>query len=323
MRGAVKPDKDNSIDLIFVFKKKVEGWILEGIAEEIGKYYSGKWICHYLDDSLILPKAKNYYFMHYSLLGRSFKLNPILWDRGTLVHYTHPRLDAPKDRKRELVFLFNRCTRVICQNTDAYQQLQEDGVRKERLACVVGGADEIIFKGHERNDGAVGFSTAYYERKRPDVIHAIIKSMPHRKFYLLGPGSKEKAARHRHWEQYEKFNEMKALPNLTYIEAPYSDYPKYYDKIDVMVSVSNNEAGPIPLIEAIMCNMTIVASKTGFAPDVIEHGKTGYLCEVDDDPEVICQYIDQAFSLKTNVRERGSEWTWKQYSQKVQEYFKS
>lgn len=132
--------------------------------------------------------------------------------------------------------------------------------------------------------------------------------MPSRKFILLGKG----------WKEYSKFSEMQDLANFTYIEAPYSDYPKYYAEMDVFVSTAKLEGGPIPLVEAMMCNVVPVASKTGFAPDLIIHGDNGFLFDTDSSVETICELIEQAYQIKTNVRNSVENLSWKNLSLEVQ-----
>ncbi len=133
--------------------------------------------------------------------------------------------------------------------------------------------------------------------------------MPHRKFILLGKG----------WEKYEKFLEMKSLPNFAYVEAPYSDYPQYYTAMDVFVSPAKLEGGPIPLVETMMCNVVPVASNTGFAPDLILNGENGFIFDVDSSVEEICQLIDRAFTLKSDIRKTVEHLSWENFSLEVQQ----
>ncbi len=132
--------------------------------------------------------------------------------------------------------------------------------------------------------------------------------MPHRKFILL----------ERNWDKYEKFEELLALPNLSYIEAIYSDYPKYYAQMDVFVSPAKLEDGLIALIEAMMCNIVPVARRTGFAPDIINHGKTGFIFDTDRPCEVICDLIEQAFNIQHDISKSVESLSWENFSLQVQ-----
>ncbi|WP_144415997.1 glycosyltransferase family 4 protein [Calothrix sp. 336/3] len=290
-------------DIVFVIHD-AKGWILEGICKEIVKYYSGKWYFAYSLDNL--PPAKAYFFAHYAFFSIALKRNPILWRSKNFVWYTHPK-DIGREHE-ELIYTFNQATKIISTCSEYVKLLQTQGVKPEKITYVLGGADPEIFQYHERCHGVVGFCSSYYPRKSPDLMFNIIKSMPHRKFILLG----------RDWEKYENFAELIALQNLVYVEAPYSDYPQYYAQMDVFVSTSKLEGGPIPLIEAMMCNIVPVASRTGFAPDVIVHGSNGFIFDIDSDCETVCQLIEEAFNLKNNIRDTVYHLSWENFSLNIQ-----
>ena len=87
--------------------------------------------------------------------------------------------------------------------------------------------------------------------------------------------------------------------------------------MDVFVSASYLEGGPIPLIEAMMSNIVPVASDTGFTADVIRHGENGFIFPVDTSVSQICEWIERAFILKTNVRFTAESLSWKHYSLEI------
>ena len=304
-------------DLVFVIDEGNRGWILEAICREIATYFPGKYgfsyssyfpskhIFSYSPKNLTLPLSKAYFFAHYSYFAVCLRLYPILWSRKSFIWYTHPKGIM---RDQEFAYVMNQSTKVICSCSQFSSRIVKCGVSSQRVTYVLGAAEPDIFQPHQRSGGAVGFCTAYYPRKEPDRILNIIKLLPHRKFILLG----------RDWAQYEKFTDLIALPNLSYIEANYCDYPHYYAVMDVFASPAKLEGGPIPLIEAMMCNVVPVASKTGFAPDIITHGENGFLFEVDSPTEVICELIEQAFQIKADIRKTVEHLNWKNFSLEIQ-----
>ncbi len=305
-------------DLVFVIKKKAPGWILEGICREVGKYFPGRQTLHYADGGFKLPPSKAYFFSHYSFFSKCFRHTPEIWGAKTLVWFPHPK-QAGGGETRRLLFALNRATHVVCPCSSNVPLLESRGLKPGKAVCVLGGADPDFFKAHRRNGGAVGFCTAYYPRKSPNLMLEIMRAMPHRKFILVGPASADPANAHRKWDRYPRFKEMLALPNFTYIEGHYRDYPSYYDRMDVLASVSTLEGGPIPLIEALMCNIVPVASRTGFAPDVIRHGENGFIFDVGSPASVVCGLIEKAFELKADVRQSADpELSWEHFSQQIQ-----
>ncbi|MTJ09047.1 glycosyltransferase family 4 protein [Anabaena sp. UHCC 0204] len=292
-------------DLVFVVLDLAKGWILEAICREIATYFPGKYCFHYSE--LSLPPSKAYFFAHYSFLPVCLKLNPHIWGSKTLVFHTHPRTDLEISNE-ELIYAMNRATKVICMCSQFSNLLISQGLKSEKVTYILGSADPKIFLPHERSNGSVGFCTAFYYRKEPERIFNIIQMMPARNFILLGKG----------WEKYEKFAEMKALPNFSYIEAPYADYPKYYAQMDIFVSTAKLEGGPIPLVEAMMCNVVPVASKTGFAPDLIIHGENGFTFDINSSVETICELIEQAYKVKTDIRKTVENLSWEHFSLEFQ-----
>lgn len=304
-------------DLVFVFKKKSSGWILEGICREIARYYPGKTAIHYADSRQPWPRAKNYFFSHYSFLPQCLKFHPTVWGGRVLVFYTHPKTTDWFNTANQLYSL-NQCHKVICMNSESAQSLECQGVKPEKLAVVLGGADPEVFRPHERNGGKVGFSTAYYPRKSPDLLLEIVKSMPHRRFILLGPSASDEKSGHRKWHRYKRFNELLALKNFDYLEAPYSEYARHYADVDVFVSASKLEGGPIPLIETMMCNSVPVVSKTGFAPDIVQHGKNGFLFDAKSSAAEVAALIEMAYEFKADIRKTVERLSWENYSRQIQ-----
>jgi glycosyltransferase involved in cell wall biosynthesis len=316
-------DSETEYDLVFVIDEGNRGWILDGICKEIAKYFPGKssfsYGCYFPGKSVFsyspsnlppLPRAKAYFFAHYSYFAVCLRVYPILWERKTFIWYTHPKGIMSDE---EFAYVMNYATKLICMCSQFAKLLVNCGVKPEKVTYVLGAAEPEIFQPHQRFcDGAVGFCTAYYPRKEPDRILNIIKSLPQRKFILLG----------KDWNQYDKFSELITLPNLSYIQAPYSEYPIYYAAMSVFVSPAKLEGGPIPLVETMMCNVVPVASKTGFAPDIITHGENGFLFDVDSSLEVICELIEKAFQLKTDVRKTVEHLSWKNFSLEIQKVMK-
>jgi glycosyltransferase involved in cell wall biosynthesis len=178
---------------------------------------------------------------------------------------------------------------------------------EEKTVFILGAADPNFFRYHQRGNGVVGLSSSFYERKNPDTLLEVMRLLPHRDFLLLG----------RNWNRYALFEEMKALPNFTYNTAPYREYGDIYSTFDVFLSMSRLEGGPIPLIEAMMSNAVPVASRTGFAPDIIRHGQNGFIFDLDASPETIAEMIEAAFDLPGNIRAGVQDLTWENLSARI------
>ena len=77
------------------------------------------------------------------------------------------------------------------------------------------------------------------------MVYQLVKNMPERKFHLIG----------RYWENYERYDEMKKMTNFTYYNnESYDTYPDLYNNIDIFISPSTLEGGPVPVLEAMLSN---------------------------------------------------------------------
>lgn len=304
-------------DLVFILSEGNKGWILDAICKEIANYYDQKYSFSYaryfpgnqfishFPRNIEFPIAKGYFFAHYSYFAVGLRLYPNLWNARSFIFYTHPKGIIDDE---EFVYVINQATKVICMNSQFAKRLIDYGVDSNKVTYCLGAADPQLFKPHQRTGkGLIGFCTAYYPRKSPDRIFNIVKLMPKHSFVLIGKG----------WKKYVKFQELSALENFSYIEASYEDYPRLYSKMDVFISPAELEGGPIPLIEAMMCNVFPVANRTGFAPDIIEHGKNGFLFDNTNSDQQICDLIKQSFSITNNVRQSVEHLSWSNYADQI------
>ena len=97
--------------------------------------------------------------------------------------------------------------------------------------------------------------------------------------------------------------------------------PDIYSKMDVLVSPSHIEGGPVPLLEAMLCNVVPVATRTGFGPDLIKHGENGFLFDSTAPVDEVIPLIKKAYKLKANVREAAEQHSWKNYGEKIGKLF--
>jgi glycosyltransferase involved in cell wall biosynthesis len=295
-------------DLVFVTPPRTaQGWILDAICKEIGARLPDADI-RYCPFGTPLPPARRYFFSHYMYyVGSLSATNPIR--RGkSYVFATHLEPAKHGVSNKLLARVLQTCERVICMNEGLRSDLAALGVSPSKLGVAVGAADSRDYRPHERRpDGKVGFCSAYYARKAPDLLLEIVRGLPSREFVLLGKG----------WQAYPRFAELLALPNFQYVEAPYAEYASHYSRMSVFVSASQLEGGPIPLLEAMMSNAVPVASRTGFAPDVIEHGRNGFLFDMNASAHEVCEFIERAFLLQCNVHATVSHCDWAPYAARM------
>ena len=82
-----------------------------------------------------------------------------------------------------------------------------------------------------------------------------------------------------------------------------------YDKLavaDIMLMPSELESFGLAALEAMACEVVPIATRAGGVPEVIEHGKTGYLADVGD-VETMARYAIDLLRNEQQLREMGKQ----------------
>jgi glycosyltransferase involved in cell wall biosynthesis len=101
----------------------------------------------------------------------------------------------------------------------------------------------------------------------------------------------------------------------------YGDLPRYYPGADVLVIPSFSETFGMTLVEAMACEVPVVATRVGGIPEVVANGETGILVEPGD-PSVLADAILRVLSddsLKQSMGKEGrrrvlAHFSWEQVS---------
>lgn len=97
----------------------------------------------------------------------------------------------------------------------------------------------------------------------------------------------------------------KSMPLPPYFEFEYNpkqeDIRKIYGQCDVWLCCSRSEGFGLTVLEAMACRCPAVSTKCGGPEDIVEEGKNGFLCDIDD--------VDNLSAAITRVLELpNSEW---------------
>lgn len=72
---------------------------------------------------------------------------------------------------------------------------------------------------------------------------------------------------------------------IRYVYAPaasYTEMPTLYHALDAYIVSSRQEGGPKAVLESMASGVPIISTRVGQAPQLIRHGDTGWLAEIDD-----------------------------------------
>ena len=297
--------------ITYVAREADKDWIFGAKVRRLAKFSSLNSNTYFHNRLRDLPDSDGYFFVFHQYFYRAMRHNPKILNRKNIVMFTHPNWTFSFSESH-VIWCLNKADKVICLNSKVQRELIAAGLDSRKTELIHIASDPDFFYKHERKTGAVGFCSAFGERKNPELVYQLVKNMPERKFYLIG----------RYWENYERYDEMKNMANFTYYnDEPYDTYPDLYTKIDVFISPSTLEGGPVPVLEAMLSNCFPIASKTGFCPDIISDGNNGFLFDVDADYSEVIRLIKLADSKIIDVRQTALEHSWKNCSQKIDKLF--
>jgi glycosyltransferase involved in cell wall biosynthesis len=288
----------SELNITAVVAESNRGWILDRIAHEVVKQAGKNSQVVYFPSEL--PDTDAYFVTHFSLVPSVTKL---LKRREKTVGfwYTHPPSTL---RGKLLLFQALHHSDIVISMSTVHISGPAFRLFKNRVRVEIPGVDLHRFKPHRRGIGKVGFCSAYYERKNPEMILNIIKTMKDEEFILVGS----------RWEKWEKWDELISRSNLNYVDLPYEMYPSVFEEIDIFVSTSKLEGGPIPLLEALASNSYPVVTDTGFARDIITDKSKGIVLSVDAPVEDYCEAIRLARQRKDeNVADLVSGRSWSRF----------
>jgi len=143
-----------------------------------------------------------------------------------------------------------------------------------------------LFVGHE------------FERKGLDVaLHALTR-VPSDVHLLVVGGTDPMVAEAR------SRAEALGVAGRVHLAGAHSDPRPYYRAADVFVLPSAYEANALVLLEALACGLPVVATRVGYAPDLIRDGENGYL--VDRTPHSLAARLSElAAADRAGWRERA------------------
>lgn len=145
---------------------------------------------------------------------------------------------------------------------------------------------ERVALGLQEDDLAVYFVGRLSEEKNPDVFVEAAKKVirtnkrQNVKFFVIGDGPMN--------GQITGAIKQLNSPALTYLGyRPSAEVAKLLSAADVFVLPSKAEGFPLSILEAMAMRLVVVASRVGAIPDVIKHGKMGYIVTPGSAAEIV------------------------------------
>jgi glycosyltransferase involved in cell wall biosynthesis len=141
----------------------------------------------------------------------------------------------------------------------------------------------------------------------PLIFNEVIKENPSTKLVLVGKDVSDIiSGSDSTWEMMKQLFTKEALQNVSCLgSVPYAEIQTHINEAKVCVFPSFAEALPVSWIEAMAMQKSIVASNIGWATDVIDDGRNGFLVH----PENHVEYASKINILLSNSQMR-EEFGW-------------
>lgn len=212
-----------------------------------------------------LPNYGAYFFSYPSMFESYLKSNPKRYKNRAIVNYTH-NMDELGNIEHQVIIL-NQAHSVHFNCSRDAEVLVEVGLDPTKVRLIFGAIDADCKPqiGIVREPKTVLLASRYSDRKGLDVLPMLVKLLVEWKFIILGRG----------WEDFLRNENLLGNPNIEYQFFNKEARNIAMSRATLFLSLSKLEGGPIPLIESMAMGVIPVATDTGFARDLIVHGKNG------------------------------------------------
>jgi glycosyltransferase involved in cell wall biosynthesis len=279
-----------------------KGWILDALARESAHAINARVNIQYIPTSRreiqtintfrakYFPNARgnNLFFHHRTFFEVEKRVS--LEESQNRIWLTHFEVDEEIQKllRRDAII-----SKFFVQNTTLRDKMLESGFSKDKLHVTPGAVDRSRFfpsliSNHGENYFL--FSGDCKPRKNPEFVEWIIRSFPELKFVIHG----------KYWESFNQ-GSLKNLPNLQIIEFDYSYQGDLLRGASALISVAQNEGGPISILEALASGTPVIATDTGFAKDLIKLN-TGVLISEDLDLNGWRSRLNELIEIKKKVQ---------------------
>jgi L-malate glycosyltransferase len=185
-------------------------------------------------------------------------------------------------RKCDFVMLKHLFTHVVAVSEDIKtKMIQKHGFDPAKVEVIHNGIDYFLPSNSSRlscsiiHIGTVGRMVPVKDFGLfLDVAKEIRKQRDNIRFSILGDGPLK--------DELTRKAKESGLEGIILFEEHRPDPKHYYQSIDVYLNTSLHEGLPLSILEAMACGKPIVAPNVGGLPEIITHGKEGFLVETRD-----------------------------------------
>ncbi|MGH8270876.1 MAG: glycosyltransferase family 4 protein [Gammaproteobacteria bacterium] len=150
----------------------------------------------------------------------------------------------------------------------------------ERLVVIRNGVDAELFSPVKKtNAGPVKILFAGNPTRRKGSAHlaALAGALPDGVTMQYTVGLRDSAT-----DKIEQFDKLVAIPSRSHAEMP-----ELYRQADILFFPTRREGLSLVALEAMACGLPVVATRCSSMPELVDHGKGGFLFGMDDRDEML------------------------------------
>jgi glycosyltransferase involved in cell wall biosynthesis len=290
-----------------------QGWILDALAKESAMAIHAPININYIPVSRreirslnalkakYFPKANgnNLFFHHRTFLEVNKRVSlEGARNRVMLTHFDDV------NQSRELLMRSSLISKLFVMNNSLREALLGAGFPVDKLQVTPGAVDRNLFfpsSSSYSKDSYFLFSGDCKPRKNPSYVEWIILSFPEYRFVIHGKG----------WRAFNH-GSLARLPNLEIVDFSFSKQGGIHRGASALISVADNEGGPMAILEALASGTPVIATNTGFAKDLITH-ENGFIISEDLDREGWRNRLVELLKMKDAVYNKDlleGKFTW-------------
>ena len=148
------------------------------------------------------------------------------------------------------------------------------------------------------------------------VIEAVQKEYPEATLTIIGAGPMREQMKHHVSE--------KGLMGVRFTGLlPNTEMPSEFDKADIFLNTSKNDAKPAALLEASAAGLPVVTTNAGGIPDMLKDGVEGIIVEIGDVDSLAGEALsllkdpERAHELSKAARANAEKYGWKAYAKEL------
>lgn len=212
-----------------------------------------------------LPKGDSYYFTSPLLFKYQYQKRRNQLQNNSVVLVTH--INKSYGDLKNLCSILNNCKAVHFMCKSDLELFEKNGLIIGKGKVIYGAVDDDIshLPHIERQPNTVVLISKYGPRKGSKYLLEIAKLIPNWKIKVVGSD----------WEKAPEYSELSRLSNLEFSELELAKRSEILSQAHVFLSLSTLEGGPIPVLDAVKCGAYVIATETGFVPDLVVDPQVG------------------------------------------------